>query len=317
MKKVLVCLLLFLCHTSHAQSVTNLIIPSPLGVVVTVGQWLWNLPEPVYEVTVASTAPTQEQALRQGWALAVEQALGTLVLTTAQSESGRLTQDTIATHASGYVDRYEIIKQQGTTITQRVWVRKNVINLARLTRSSAEAFVAPAQTWQHQQVTGDRVLADVLQAFPAHSFNIETQSVSWRVLPNRQQALEVKYTVTWSEAWLAAWREAQKQTRTEPGRWDPVRQNLVLDYLVDSRPQIQLTVLDDQGRVVFRACKAYSELDHQVVQQWGPRFVTWAPGTVTTHNSKISGHLSVRVPLGQEASYNQVKLQVIPFKQCE
>jgi hypothetical protein len=300
----------------HAQTAANLLIPSPVGLVITAGTWLWNLRDPEYQVTVQGSGATEQAALDQAFRTAVETAVGSLVVATSQTDQDRLVKDQIITHSAARVDRYEIVSKGPGTVTIRAWVRRSAIVQAWITESSAEAYLAPARTHQAQLTSGDAVWREVLTSYPQNSFAITMTDTKWTVGPNRQQELRVKFHIEWSAEWRRAVTATAQATTTDLTRLDTTRQNLLLRTLLDTRPQVQITVLTAQNQVVYSGCKAYSELDHQQVQQYGTPFVTWRQGRIDLNSTRVTGHLALRIPSGQERLYHSVKLQVIPFNQC-
>jgi len=316
MLRIFLFLLFMSVGSAQAQSAATVLTPSPLGLVVTAGQWLWNLREPEYVVTVQGSGATDRQALEQAFRTAVETAVGTVVLSTTQAQHSRLTQDHITTHAAARVHRYEIVAQAPGTVTIRAWVRPSTMSQAWITAASAETFTTPARTHQAQLLTGDGVWQHLLTSYPSNSFAVVLTDTKWVQTPQRAQELRVKFTVEWSAEWRRAVTAAAQATQTDLTRLDPARHNLLLNTLLDSRPQVQITVYSAQNHVVYRACKAYSELDHQQVQQWGTPFVTWRQGRIDLNGTRLSGHLALRIPPGQESLYHSVKIAVIPINQC-
>jgi hypothetical protein len=123
-----------------------MLMPSPLGVVVMIGQWLLTPDKKrVYYIQVAGDGATPEQARNNGFRLAVEQAVGTLILSETEVRNQRMIRDEIITYASGFVDRFNITSTQpygnGYRVTMEVWVGQSAI----------------AQRLMHESVSGNRI----------------------------------------------------------------------------------------------------------------------------------------------------------------
>ena len=122
---VLTCVCVF--GIAQAQ-VPTLIMPNPLGIIITVGQWLYKGSEKTYYIEVAGQGRNPEEARLNGFRLAVEQAVGSVIASETEVNNSRVTRDEIISYASGYVDRYEIVKSEpqgaGYQVNMKVWIKK-------------------------------------------------------------------------------------------------------------------------------------------------------------------------------------------------
>ena len=106
----LACIISF--GTVQAQMITGaMFMPSPAGVILSVGQWIYNGTEKIYYIEVMGEGRSPEEARNNGFRLAVEQAVGTIVASESEVNNTRLVRDEIISYASGYIFKYEIIKQ--------------------------------------------------------------------------------------------------------------------------------------------------------------------------------------------------------------
>jgi hypothetical protein len=122
---------------------------------------------------------TAEQARQQGFRLAVEHAVGTVVASETEVRNDRQARDEIITYASGYVDRFEVVEQQRVgnrvLVNMKVWVRPSRIANRLLNRSATAGGVeggrisTQIQTLQHERTSGDRLLKSVLADYPKTS----------------------------------------------------------------------------------------------------------------------------------------------------
>jgi hypothetical protein len=120
--------------TAQAQlggAVGAAIMPSPLGIVLTVGKWIYDAStrKQVYYIEVAGQGSNPTEARDNGFRLAVEQAIGSLISSETEVQNGRIVRDEIISYASGFVDRFEIIETRttgtGTLVFMRVWVKRS------------------------------------------------------------------------------------------------------------------------------------------------------------------------------------------------
>jgi hypothetical protein len=299
----------------HAQTWPQVVMPSPWGVVISAGTWLWNLREPQYQVVVAGYGDTPQQQRTAAFRTAVETALDSLIISTTRTDQGQLTQDRITSHTAGVVVRWELVEQTPQRQVIRAWVTTSKINQANARASSAEAIVAPATSQLTQLAQGDAVIDHVLASYPNNSFTVKILSTTWQLTPQRRHQIAVKFTVTWRDSWQQAWRTAIHRTGNDKG-WDTLRQNMALQRLIDTRPQVMLQLLDAGGTPIWQACKSYSELDHQVVEQHGQRFVSYEPRQVRLHDTQLRGHLAATVLEPVFANTASVAVSIVGLEQC-
>ena len=315
-KQVIVGMILLLSSSAWCQ-IPAVFMPTPAGVVLQIGSWIWSASgSGTRTVTVQAHADTAAEALTLAQRMAVEQAVGTVVIAAAHAESDRMVSDGVWTYSGARIERYDVVEQTATSTTIRAVVRAMRMHTIPVRTSTAEAFVTPAATQQVAWSSGDAVIQQFLTTYPTNSFRVSTQAPEWIQTDQRQQELRVRFQVTWSDQWLAAWRELADATHTDMRRLDRARQNVILAQVLDTRPQVQITVLDAGGQTVYQACRAYSELDPQQVEQYGQPFVTWQAGRVDFNTTRLTGHLALRVPAGQAERYHSVRIAIQPFKQC-
>lgn len=222
MKSLALALCLSLATVSaQSQSVQQMLTPSPLGIALTVGQWLIKDRKRIFEIEVETRAPTVKEARDQAFRLAIEQAVGTLVLSESESHRSRLTRDDIITYSSGYVDRFEILAQDREAgqirLRLRVWVSHSAISSRLLGRSQTDAqidgdrFAEQGRSLQQERASGDRVLATVLRDYPQRAFSAEIGRIElWE--DNRLIKLLVPFTLRLDYNYLTSLSEALEQT---------------------------------------------------------------------------------------------------------
>ena len=316
MKTLTAVILVSWCCVVQAQ-IPAILMPTPASVVLQIGSWIWSASgSGVRTVTVQAHANSAAEALNVAQRMAIEQAVGTVVVAAAHAESNRMVSDAVWTYSGARIERYDVLEQTATSITIRAEVRAMRMHTIPVRTSSAEAFVTPANTQQIAWNSGDAVVRQFLTSYPQNSFTVTTQPPEWIQTSQREQELRVRFQVTWSGEWLQAWRELAVATHTDMRQLDRARQNVILNQVLDTRPQVQITVLNAGGQVVYQACRAYSELDPQQVEQHGQPFVTWSQGRINFNNTRLTGHLALRVPPGLADRYHTVRIAIQTFKQC-
>ena len=217
--------------TAQAQispAVTAALVPSPLGIVLTVGQWLMQERRQVYYIQVQAPGASFEQARQNAFRLAVEQAVGTLILSETESRNARLQRDEIISYAAGFVDRFEVLRSEttttGYTVTMDVWVGRSQIAQRLMNDSVATTTIdgnrlaTQADTIRHERAQGDRVMAAVLGDFPRRAFDVELARTQVTFTDRRQLQIAIPVTIRWNQDFVRAFYEAARTVGREPER---------------------------------------------------------------------------------------------------
>ena len=284
---------------AQVPSIPTIIMPSPLGIIITVGSWLLNgSDKAVYYIEVAGDGSNPEDARANGFRLAVEQALGSLIASETEVRNDRIYRDEIISYAAGYVDRFEIISTQrterGSRVAMKVWVSRSALanRLLNQTAKSGEIDGARAsvqiESLKQERATGDRLLTTVVNDFPRRAFNIRLKSAQVQFSQTRSTEVLIPYELQWSPQYLSSLWEAVIQTsqaRTgnnqafiaiqwkPTGNWfqnnggyamfdDAVKPNILWQRFVVSEPRLQLRILDAASQVVYQNCYVSTHLDH-------------------------------------------------------
>jgi hypothetical protein len=299
MRHLAVLLTSMIClSTAQAQlgsAVGAAMMPNPIGVALTVGRWIYDSAtrQQVYYIEVAGNGATTTEARDNGFRLAVESALGSLISSETVVQNGRVQRDEIISYAAGFVDRFETVETRtgpdGITVTMRVWVKRSALADRLLNRSEKSGEVDGAratvqlQTLNQERATGDRLLQTVLNDFPRRAFDITMEPTDVN-LQNRTAVLDMHFRLGWNQdylrsLWTAVDATSQRKGRTVStisvgsGGWfrgfggqaqfdDGHKLNLVLDKMVGSRPAVLVTVRGAHRETLFASCYLYQELDH-------------------------------------------------------
>ena len=196
------------------------------SVVITVGQWLLKNSDRVYYVQVEGRGHTEAEARRNGFALAVEQAVGTLVLSEREAVQQKLTRQEVTNYSSGYVDNFKILSKtmrgNEVTLTMDVWVAHSAIANRLFGRSEVAGQVdgvrigAQVQTMQQSLSDGDRVVAQVLKDFPRRAFDITLSNAVFRMDADRRTLLEIPFVLKWNYNYIVSLHEALQATSQNP-----------------------------------------------------------------------------------------------------
>ena len=346
------CLGMGLAHAQINPTALAMIKPSPLGIVLTAGHWLiFSDNRRIYYIEVEGHGDNPTQARDNGFRLAVEQALGTLISSESETQNGRLVRDEIISYASGYVDRFAIM-ETGTTpagqtaVKMKVWVARSALSDRLLNRSEKSGEVDGArasvqlQTLNQERATGDALLAQVLTDFPKRAFDIDMKPTDV-IRQNRSAHMELSFVVSWNRDYLRSlWTalEATSYRGSKPAaiigvnsgsifgfggqaRFDDTQKyRMLVSAFVQTTPAVLVTVRGAGRDVLYSACYYYQELDHQprynVTSQ---RFVELSPYATTAFvDGSYRMKSRIQVPINA-AVLNQattVDLDVVTQKQC-
>ena len=285
----LVISLLFLCATnSNAQ---NILTFNPIGLALTVGQWLIKNTESVYYLRVEASGSTLEQAKQEGLRFAVNKAVGTLVLAETQVKNQEVIRHDITLYSSGYVDDYKVLSEESLKgnikLVMDVGVAEsNIANrLFALSKGEGEINGSKVAT-QYQSIMqersqGDRVIQLVANDFPQKAFTINMGKLSWRMV-DRDPEILVPVQLAWNKDYMEAMYEALMQTRNgnqaanqryqknwpavisikRPADWfttyasyvDTNKVALLEDRMILSLPTVQILIKNLEGEILYSAC---------------------------------------------------------------
>lgn len=265
-------------------------MPSPISIALTVGQWLIKDREQVYYLQVRAQGRDETHARDQAFRLAVEQAIGALVLAETEARRGEVKRDDIISYSSGFVHDFKIIQRRevdgGQEIVIDVWVARSHLADRLLSTSRTDAVIEGGrvsrqiESFQHSRNQGDQVLAAVLRDFPARAFKITVGRTRVLVNEYRQPVLSIWMDIAWSQAYLQALDEAVSRVSHAPecDSWfnrqnNQCRQkiqakvmertgffddhgvgNLLHNNMGMDPPRLYLRLIDHAGSVVYTDC---------------------------------------------------------------
>ena len=201
-------------------------VPSPVSVAVTVGQWLMKDREPVFYVRVKATGRDETDAREQAFRLAVEQAIGALILAETEVRNGNVDRNDIISFSSGFVQDFTILErrsvQGGQEIVIDVWVARSHLANRLLSTSKDAATVEGGrisqqiQSFQQSRDSADRVLSAELKDFPDRAFRVRVGKTQVLVDEYRKPVLSVWLDMAWDENFLRSLDEAVARTSHAP-----------------------------------------------------------------------------------------------------
>ena len=203
---------------SYSQSSTlQMLKPSPIGIALSVGQWLMKDRKKVYFIRVQGEGYSYEEAKQQAFATAVDLAVGAVVLSETEVSNRRVIRNDLIKYSAGFVDDFRVTKQETlgniTRLEMDVWVSNSKISDRLLGGSKQEGLIdgdrhsAQLETFQRSVVAGDKQLQVVLNDFPKRSFVTKAGKSQIEIRPDRSTQLTVDYEVYWDYRYLEALSE--------------------------------------------------------------------------------------------------------------
>jgi hypothetical protein len=344
--------------SAQAQSVpinAQMFVPTPLGIVITVGRWIMQDNQRIYYIRVRGEGPDSATARQNAFRLAVEQAVGTLILSETQVRDQRIVRDEIITYASGFVDRHTVIDTDHTNgqtrITMDVWVSQSKIANRLLNESvgtgtiDGSRLALQVETLQHEHTSGDRVLETVLRDFPSKAFDVQLDRTQVELGSQRNLKIDIPFTLGWNKTYLDSLFESLRRTGAERVNcwWptpdctrrqqqqftingvafnDMVRPAAVVKHMaIDYKPAMELTIVDSHGQTLIRNCQLFlfSNIENMPYHVPNRYFFRVNERSAQIDGSyKATGRFAINLGTNTKdlRTAHRINVRVVPEKQC-
>lgn len=244
---------------------------------------------------VLGTGKNFEEARLNGFQLAVEMAVGSIVVTEKQVTNNTLIRDQIVRHSSGYVDDFKIIEQSGSnlryTVVMDVKVKSSQIAEVILGSNykngkiDSNRIYGQYDSLNQERKDAEKLIDNLLYSFPKQSFKYDVKTVSAVLNKNRDMDLNIIVTFSWKEEWLNKFIEnlerVKDSNKTTDNKIDVVKSpnsfgifdNKTTLYVNDSKIYNKVTetvfkplyhvieVVDKNGTWIIRGCKPYPKYE--------------------------------------------------------
>jgi len=222
MKKLATFVAAMLLSPCIMAAVPNWMIPSPISIAITVGQWIQRDRVEVFYVQARARGVNEQDARDQAFRLAVEMAVGSLVTSETQVKDGEVLRHEIVNYSSGYVHDFKILQQRtsrdGVEIVVDVWVRKSTIADRLLNVSQGSDAVPGARiaeqyrSLMQERATGDRLLEQVLRDYPSRAYDINVVTTETRTTVDRNLVFVINAGLRLNHGYLRSLQEAVDAT---------------------------------------------------------------------------------------------------------
>lgn len=219
---------LVLISGSALSQVPAILVPTPLGTILSVYSYLSKEQKKIYHARVQAHGATQMEARDNGFRLAVEQAIGPLIISESETQNSRLRRDQITTYSSGMVDRFEIQSQtqtaRGWTVVMDVWVTHSDIAARLLGDNTTDSTIpgdqlgARVQSLLRERDTGDQVVAAVVRDYATRAWDVQLKAAQVEFDQQRQVRITVPFTIDMNYAYAVSLWESMNRTGQAPVR---------------------------------------------------------------------------------------------------
>jgi len=282
---------LSLISTLALAAIPDWIIPSPITVALQVGKWMLtqDTNEEVYYIRVQSKGTTETEARTEAFRLAVDQAVGSLLVSETKILNDELSHETI-NYSSGYIHNFEYVnihRSTGEVVLQiDVWVKKSKIAERISVQSQTQGdlqggrIAESFKSLQEQDRAGDNLLQQVLADFPERAINFNITNIEY-INQNRTPILQVTFDVWWKQSYIHALEETMSNVgkkydatrdngpglsfrgRVHCNGWlcpdrhyatDRARGDLIYRGIYGKKPNVLVKILDIHNQPVYQAC---------------------------------------------------------------
>lgn len=323
-------------------------VPSPLSILLTVGTWIKKDSVEVFYVQVQGHGSDERSAREEAFRLAVNQAVGSLLLSHRHIENQEIIRNEIINYSSGHVHDFKILDRRigtnGHVVVMDVWVRRSLIadRLLNESRDAAEIeggrIAAQIGSLEQRRQSTEQVLESVLRDFPQRSFDVSVGNT--RVVANNDRTywLIVPVNVRLAQSYITSMAEALKTVDPNPqcSRWFGPRCDgkvriasggtaayfddkgiywLFSRHLFESQPVLRVKILDAQGVARYQGCYHVPEITQN---QYAPWYFVDVGGNQATLNSGHNKVFNVHINIGQLPIQNldRAEASIVRLAQC-
>ena len=227
-------------------------------------------------VTIEKTCESYsfESAKRSCFDSAIEQVVGQLIVSDLEVSGDVITKDTVASYSAGYIDDYVIKKQQRDELgwwrlEMSISVASSKIAQRKITRGEHADLVNGLKARDiidsqlDQRADGDHLLSTVLASYPENAYVINSGKTEFSVNRLRQAYVDVPYSITMSQPWLAAFAEALEAVAVNANTCTNLKSRFT-----KSLANTQVGIGDGVKRLSADACSNEPDLRMTVKRDW-------------------------------------------------
>lgn len=212
--------------------------------------------------SVAGKGTTKEDAKQDAFRNAVEEAVGSLLLSSQISVKDKVFQDDIKSYSAGYINDYDVIfesEQDGQwTVVIDATIASSKIAHRFIESGEKDLYVAGIliedvlNSDLEQRYQGDHVLSEVMSSYPTNAYLIEHEDMKFRLSQDRKSFVEIPYKITMNQTWLEALTETLDAVSINSSKCNNLlvkvingvrKHNKVIDtkHICDDYPDVSVT----------------------------------------------------------------------------
>jgi len=346
MKSLVAILLVVFAVSSHSQTPNlSLLAPSPVGVALSVGAWIVDKLDgnKVYYVKVKGVGSNEKQAREDGFKVAIDNAVGSLILSETEVVNNRVARREIIEYSSGYVTSFQVLSREQlgnqVVVTMDVYVSHSKIANRLLNKSKQASTIngtelsTAVSTLQKQTRDGDRVIATILKDYPQKAFVIENKPISIVRNSDRTLSMVIPHTMRWSPEYVEAIGEAVEKTKEDVSyfdrpngyrlivkmagmlfidrRWESTtfdrnRYQMFIDSLDRTRIMLRATITNKARVVIYDQCY---DINNQFIEAVDNRVVIKGNEVLTNRSFTLNGISEDKINEMQTLSLEVVRQQ--------
>lgn len=184
--------------------------------------------EDTKRVVVSGVGSDRDAAIKQGLRSAVEQAIGVFLKSETVVENYQLLSDKILTHSRGYVQSFDIVKEERRngsyylTLSAVVTVKElenTLVELRLHTREvEGESLFGKAFTQIDSRKSGAALFADLRETLISKAIAVEFAEVEVESVDGDSATVIIPYNLVWNPAYLTDMVDVLEQTCEEVSR---------------------------------------------------------------------------------------------------
>ena len=217
---------LFSASEVFAVDLKATLTPSPVSIALTVGQWLMKEEKKAYYVQVEATADSKESARNEAFRLAVEMAVGTIVVAETEIKNTEILRKDFLKYSSGYIDNFSIksesIVGDKIRLVVDVWVGESKIADRILNVSKADGVIdgdriaVQQKSIKLEKDNASRLIEIVAKDFPMKSFDVKVGK-SQSYVDGRKTVIDIPVFIRWNSKYLDSLIEILDRTKDGDG----------------------------------------------------------------------------------------------------
>lgn len=212
--------------------------------------------------SVAGKGTTKEDAKQDAFRNAVEEAVGSLLISSQISVKDKVFQDNIRSYSAGYIKDYDVIfenQEEGQwTVVIDATISSSKIAHRFIESGEKDLYVAGILIEDvlnndlDQRYQGDQVLSEVMSSYPYNAYSIEHENMKFRLGQDRKSFVEIPYKITMNQSWLTALSETLDAVSVKSSKCNNLlvkvvngikKHNKVIDtkHICDDYPDVSIT----------------------------------------------------------------------------